>query len=323
MNTETLYAAIGEIREDYIVDAETAFGRAHRPVWKMLAAAGLAVVLLALPVRAEMANGYVSNLLAPLYGSAQTELVDKIGVPVDASVTVGGYTLTADAIIGDRYNIAIVYTLSREDGSPVGDGLHFAEHAGFVGSGGGGGWYGYEPSADGTTLQIIEVWTSSGGLFLNRNATFRFRDLMRFDEELQEDVPVQEGEWQLQFAVRYEDTSVRIPLGDGKVTDAEGTEYEIRKVLLSPVGIHIDFTAPNPHTDDTFIESLGRAFSVSLRLSDGTILAIEDRNLGTRGSEKSAVYTVDFGALFDEPVRLETVKAVIICGMELPVSISG
>lgn len=40
-----------------------------------------------------------------------------------ASVTVNGYTLTADAVIGDRYNIANVYTLTRDDGQPSGERL--------------------------------------------------------------------------------------------------------------------------------------------------------------------------------------------------------
>ena len=73
-----LYEAIGEINDDYIEDAETASAVKHHFRWKPILAACLAIVMLALPVSAEMVNGYVSNLLAPLYGGSQTELVDKI-----------------------------------------------------------------------------------------------------------------------------------------------------------------------------------------------------------------------------------------------------
>lgn len=49
-----------------------------------------AAALLTMTVGAELTAGSVSNLLAPLYGSAQTELVNSVGYPVDASATVNG-----------------------------------------------------------------------------------------------------------------------------------------------------------------------------------------------------------------------------------------
>ena len=118
---EMLYDAIGDVREDWILDAEQAMGKKSQRLWIRLLAASLALALLALPVHAEYDNGYVSNLLAPLFGYAQTELVDSIGVPINASVEVGEYLLTAEAVIGDRYNVAIVYALTRQDGGILPD----------------------------------------------------------------------------------------------------------------------------------------------------------------------------------------------------------
>ena len=120
-----LYDAITEIHDEYILDAENPTMRQNGFRWKPLVAAVLAIILLAIPVSAEVVNGYVSNLLAPLFGGAQTEIVDKIGKPIGATVTADGYTLTADAVIGDQYNVAIVYTLSRDDGQPIPEGTHF------------------------------------------------------------------------------------------------------------------------------------------------------------------------------------------------------
>ena len=81
-------------------------------------AACIALVL-SIALTAEATNGTVSNLLAPIFGGAQTEIVDDIGVPIGASTSVNGYTLTVDAIIGDRYSVMIAYTLSRDDGQPI------------------------------------------------------------------------------------------------------------------------------------------------------------------------------------------------------------
>lgn len=74
-------------------------------------------------------NGYVSNLLAPLYGSTQTELIDKIGVPIGTEAIVDDYKLTADAVIGDKYNFAVVYSLTRVGGQPLEEGLHFENYS--------------------------------------------------------------------------------------------------------------------------------------------------------------------------------------------------
>ena len=49
------------------------------------------VLILSMALTAEATNGTVSNLLAPLFGGAQTEIVDEIGVPIGASTSVNGY----------------------------------------------------------------------------------------------------------------------------------------------------------------------------------------------------------------------------------------
>lgn len=43
---------------------------------------------------------------------AQTEILDWMGVPVGASDTHNGVTITADAIIGDAYSYAVVYSIA-------------------------------------------------------------------------------------------------------------------------------------------------------------------------------------------------------------------
>ena len=61
------------------------------------------------------------EVFAPIFGgsAAQTEVIDKIGHPIGAGDTDNGVTITADAIIGDAYNAAIVYTIRRDDGTAL------------------------------------------------------------------------------------------------------------------------------------------------------------------------------------------------------------
>lgn len=319
MNADTLYEAIGEIRDDFIQDAQTKRPPAHKRVFKSLIAACVTVALLALPVSAEVRNGYVSNLLAPLYGGARTELVDSIGVPVGASVTVGDYTLTADAVIGDRYNIAVVYTLKRNDGEPMPEGIYFAEHTSTLRAGSGGGVRSHELSEDGRSLQIVTQWTSSHALFrFKRNVNVTFQDLVLDDEESGEDILIAEGSWELAFTLRYEDTAVKLPVKNLEVTGIEGNQYQIRKILISPVGIHIDMTAPNLHFTG-FENSLWPDFTVSVLLADGTVIELEDRNMGGKGSSEAPTFDADFGAMFDAPIPVEEMTALIICDTMVPI----
>ena len=312
-----LYDAIGEIHDDYILDAETTVAKDFR--WKPLVAACLAIILLALPVSAEMINGYVSNLLAPLYGGVQTDLVDKIGVPISAETIVGDYKLSADAIIGDKYNFAIVYSLTRTDGQPLEEGLCFENYYNSYRYGSGGGVLSHTLSDDGMTLQIVDQWTSRN-MFLKRNTKVSFDNLRKYSEADQEYYPVQDGCWELQFVVRYEDTSREISVKPFTVTDENGDQYEIKNIVISPVGIHFDMTAPNNYSMEEALPPPYLDFTLSVVLTDDTVIPIEDRNIGSHGNLEDSILEADFGALFDTPIPLENIKALIICDTTLPVS---
>lgn len=288
-----LYDAITEIHDEYIIDAENASKKSHSFRWKPLVAAIIVVVLLAIPVHAEIINGYISNLLAPLYGGAQTEIVDKIGVPIGAETIVGDYKLTADAIIGDRYSFAIVYSLTRLDGTTLDRDLCFQSHSNSYRAGSGAGVLSYELSDDGLTLHVVEQWTSSRK-FLRRNASVCFSNLMKYiddDYEL-----IQKGNWNLEFVIRYEDSSKEVFINPFKVTDSSGDQYEIRSIVISPVGIHFDMTAPNKYNPDENWMPPYADFELSVIMEDDTIIEINDRSMGSGGDLESATHDADFGA---------------------------
>lgn len=323
MRQEQLQSAIGQVDDRYILEAAPGrlsdSGRKRRkilfPPRPAAVAAALALILaVTVPVRAELVNGYISNLFAPLYGSVQTELVDQIGKPIEAAVAVGGYRLSADAIIGDRYNVAIVYSLTRTDGGQLEEGLSFDSYSNTAKRGTGGGSYSFHLSEDNTRLSIVEEWTSAARLRLNRKAIATFTDLMRYDMETQERTLVQEGTWELKYTVRYEDASVRVPAYDTVVEDASGKQYTVHSILISPIGIHLDMTAPN-HSTSYFQEgSLYQDFTVSLILQDGTVKILEDMNIASHGSTEDDTHDADYGAMFDKPISLDQIKEVVICG---------
>ena len=86
--------------------------------WKRSAVAAVAAVAcLCVGAGAVGVTKLASDTFSPVFGSAETEIVDKIGHPIGASATAGGVTITADAIIGDKHHYAIAYTIEKNDGS--------------------------------------------------------------------------------------------------------------------------------------------------------------------------------------------------------------
>lgn len=335
-NSERYHRAFGHIRapEGAAARAEEALDRTpvrrRRPL-KLAAVLAAVLALLLGTAGAELADGAVSNLLAPLYGGAQTEIVDSIGHPVDASATVNGYTLTADAVIGDRHNIAVAFTLSRDDGQPIPKGLTFDdwESNAFDLSpfGGGGGGYGSEERdpEHPDRMRLTYQWTLSGPILL-RNFKLTARDLTVHDYENMSSQVVAEGEWDLSFTLRYRDATVSVPVDSLTVTGPEGGEFEIKKLELSPVGLHIDAVAPNayfglgPDDPPDPFASVMPGFQVLLRLADGTEVDMNRNcNVSGGGSSDAATIKTTYDSFFDSPIPLEDIEAVVICGTEVPI----
>ena len=314
-----LYDAITEIHDEYILDAENASKKRQSFRWKPLVAAVLVIVLLAIPVSAEVVNGYVSNLLAPLFGGAQTEIVDKIGKPIGATVTADGYTLTADAVIGDQYNVAIVYTLSRDDGQPIPEGTHFAEWDTDIiwGASGGGSLTQVKNEEDPSKLHFIESWSRESPL-IGRYVSAYFSELEIYNEN-GEDIPIADGPWELKYTLRYEDTSVNIPVNALKVTDTNGKNYQINKILISNVGLRLEGVIFDPQWRG---EPPFGAFEVCVRTKDGTDTLLEDTNAGGGYSVGDKTAKFHFNAMFEIPFELKKIDALIICGTEYSVSIT-
>ena len=312
-----LYEAIGEIRDPYIAEAEQLLHRKRQPFLRKLAAACIALLLFSLPVCAEVKNGYISNLLAPLYGGAQTKIVESIGVPLNASVTVGDYTLKADAVIGDRYNLTIVYSLTRVDRKKLSEWTRFDDWKSH-GVRRNSGHLSHQLSEDGKTLYLLEKLTGNQPLFLfKRDFQVDFRDLIIWDPENAVGHPLQEGHWQLHFTIRYEDTTETVWRGKKAVTDQNGGVFTIRKIELSPVGMHMDLDLPACYFED--VGKAHGAFRVSLLLQDGTVVTIEDFGMGGGGKSDGKTWDYNFRTMFDIPVQKESIRAILICDTEFPV----
>lgn len=323
MDRNDLYRSFNEIDDEVLYRSEKAGPRAgakRRLLGKRLAAiAACVAILLGVTLTAEATTGSVSNFFAPYFGFAQADLVDAIGRPIGASVSADGYTLTAEAVVGDRYNVAVVYTLRRDDGQPITEKLSFQGWEsnvlfGFFSSGGSGSLSPIEDPDHPDQISFLELWSGSSPLF-GRYVTVSFSDLSIYREG-EDSTVVAEGPWELSYTLRYRDSTQKVPVNRLNVTAEDGRRYQVNQILLSPVGLHLQGVYFDPVWGE---QKVLDEFKVSIKKENGTVLPLEDASGGCSFSEYDTSADFHFEAIFPAPIPLDEISALIICGEEVPI----
>ena len=305
MSRTAVIDSLGRIDDDIIqkVNAARISKKRKLEFRKWISLAACFILVLSVALTAEAADGTVSNLLAPLFGGAQTKITDEIGVPIGASTSVSGYTLSVDAIIGDRYSVMIAYTLSRDDGQPIPNNMEFQSREVWA-------------SGYGTPIIIDEEDPSvahfhermrRNDMLLDRIVTISFSNLII--ENGEEDTIVAEGKWELTFTIRYPDATEKLPVKNFDVTDDGGQKYTVKGIMLSPVGIHLDMVAYEPDSAGGFFKD----FKMSLIMKDGTEVTLANGGGGGNWTEGDKKTDVSYYAEFDIPIPSEDIEAVVIC----------
>ena len=315
MSKNQILDSLGRIDDEVIQNVNEA-RVARKPklqVRRWAAYAACFALIISMALTAEATNGTVSNLLAPLFGGAQTEIVDKIGVPIGASASVNGYTLTMDAIIGDRYSVMVAYTLSRDDGQPIPENIDFRSR-GFSGSG-------YSTKIiinedDPSNAQFHLRWRRNDPI-IGRIVTATFTDLIIDDGE--NDVIHAEGTWEIKYTLRYPDSTEELPVKPFEIVDDGGRRFKVEGIMLSPLGIHLDliFFAPD------YEGGVFKDFTMSLVMTDGTEMLLNDGGGGGSWKEGDKKADVDYYAEFDVPIPRDDIKEIIICGVTYELNTSS
>ena len=306
MNEDHLMDSFGRIDDEVIQKVNLARGKRRKKpnIRRWISLAACFVLIVSAALTAEASNGTVSNLLAPLFGGAQTEIVDKIGVPIGASTSVNGYTLTADAIIGDRYSVLIAYTLTRDDGQPLPENIDY-QYRKVWASG-----YGTRMIIDEDNPSVAHFHERKrrNDILLGRIATVSFSNLIIDNGE--EDIVVAEGTWELTFTIRYPDATEKLPVKSFDVTDDGGRKFRVKEIMLSPVGIHLDLVFFEPDATGGVFKD----FSMSLIMTDGTELPLPDGGGGGGWKEGDKEADISYYANFDTPIPYEEIQSIVICG---------
>lgn len=314
--------------------------RKRRPVFRTaLIAAAMAAVL----VIGSSAAGILPepvDLFVPLFGGsvAQTEIIDKIGHPIGASDTDNGITISADAIMGDRYNAVIVYTISRDDGGRfLPEGLTDASQLTAGGFGGsswtresahGSAWF-VDEDPDDNQVQYVETVSADGPL-TKGTAKSEFWDLSYWDAETENFVPLYEGKWKLRFEVDYEDCS--LSLGEHETFTQDGLEFTINEITISPVAVRAVYTASEAVQwsnagsgrqdpgDARQMERFLHNVEILLTKTDGTVIDLSNSGGSISPDTDAGISLCTKGQVYEEIIPLDEIASISVGGVvyEIP-----
>ncbi len=303
--------------------------RGHAIPLRRVCALGAAAVLTGALCLGAAASGVlkpVAQAFGAVFGTApaQTEIIDRIGYPLDASATVDGVTVQADAIIGDTYSYAIVYSIYREDGQPITadpdpnrDGalaLRFGEwdtDVGHMGGMHGTAWFFDEDPAD-NAVQFVQLLTADAPLEPG-TATVHLADLKQGIGE--DAVMLAEGSWELRFDFAFEDSSLELP--GGQSFSVNGEPAVLNSISISPLSFRIDYTvdtALQPENNSTALTPQ----SVYLTLTDGSRIDLTGFGGGARPEGDTT--RCELSGVFDQILPLDTIESITIGEVTIPVS---
>ena len=260
----------------------------------------------------------------------QTDIMDKRGTAVGAYDTSDGITITIDAIIGDKNNVCIVYTMSNEDGSPIilPDGvkpqdLLFSGGSGseiFCKFGGMSGSLGFEDfdESDGA-LQIVETINTNFEIKQNQKTTANFENLSYFDGDKK--VPISKGKWNIKYNMTYDDSTVKI-LTDEKF-EMNDIAYTVKEVSVSPLAVQTVYMVDKI---PSWVENQAESGKISEEMRDETALFLDDIKIlvNLKNGESIEVSTgasievigeetkVTRGSLYNEIIPLEEIESITV-----------
>ena len=244
---------------DRLTAGESRGGGKVRSIRRTVAVGVAAALLMTMGVGAAVTLTPAGEVFASVFGGApaQTEIMDRMGVPIGASDTSGGVTITADAIIGDTYSYAVVYSIARDDGQPLaedltplggGDGplpLTFDQADTDIGMLGGshGTAYFYDADPADNAIQYVEMMTADTPIEPG-TATATFQNLYLRGEDIQDRNLLAEGSWKIRFQFQFPDSGVSLEAG--QTFRLNGMEATLDRVTISPLSIQVGYTVWAP-----------------------------------------------------------------------------
>ena len=327
---------------DRVAEAAQHPAASRRPIRRIAVVAVAAVLALAIGVGASGMLKSAAEAFAGVFGSSQTEteIVNRIGKPIGASADSDGITISADAIVGDKYNACIVYTVKKNGCStwklpknvPLTN-LNFSEaYCTLTDRGGcsGSAWFTDSNPADNVVQYVESVTTDSPDGLKTGDVTARFHTLSYFDPQTEKQVPLSDGTWKFRFNVSYKDSSVVLHSEKGSFAQ-NGMDFIVKSVSISPVALRVSYSVDSEakwsnqpsgkisKEDEKTEECYLGSVKLLVHCADGH--TIDMTNAGGSVSPKGGKTDCTKGGVFEEILDLNDVTSVTVGGIPYPVNV--
>ena len=207
----------------------------------------------------------VAELFAPYFGTSkkQAEVMGIMGTALDESVTQNGVTLTANGIIGDKYNTELLF----KDETPK------FWNATIV-----------QVSKEKRQIKFL-LRLSSEQPVIQKEFTLHVRDIqLCWPDETGETQThlVAKGNWELTTKTDYSDLSCKLK-GDKTFELLDGHKATLNEAYLSPLGAYFVWTVPEA-------SDYSHAFDITITKTDGTTVSMQYVGGTTAYQKKTARY---------------------------------
>lgn len=261
--------------------------RRQRPSRRPALAGVVLVTILALTA-CGVAIKTLSELYAPYLGSSdsQSAVIEEYGTALEASDTDNGVTISAKAVLGDKHNAWILYTISWDNSADIDlpdnipqspseystntdisflvfddsrEETAMASNVGYT-------WdiIFIDPDPSDNEIELMEHYSFEGDIpFYSVSRTFDSLYWYSYDtcshqvkwldsyflESLNDVHLAIEGHWELDFDASYESCALSVPLEDNATFTYEGRTCEITELTVSPLSAYIEFTYMRTEND--------------------------------------------------------------------------
>lgn len=300
--------------------AEQQNSKKRRPMRRIALVMAAALAILIGTASATGALKSLAEIFSPVLGSSeeQIELMGVMGQSIGVSDTDNGITITADGIIGDKYNACVVYTISWDDSKniPLQNNWQKNQATNLMfefddtdlrdtqGASFGTAWFTDNDPTD-NEIQYCRTISGDAELLLGKvTATF---ENLQYVSDSTEPNTIFEGNWKLQFDANYKDSSVS--LNSGKIFPYKGTNVTISNAIISPIGIHIEIKVDTPSWDSEDLNNI----PLKLTKTNGTVLDLTEKcGYYCWTSDDLTEVIMGKGGTFDEIIPLDDMATLTI-----------
>ncbi len=265
----------------------------------------------------------------------QTEVMGIMGRTLGVSDSDNGVTITAEAVIRDAHSVALLCTISRDNGKPLigsqkpvrqtedGPILGFENGPDVINGYSGGCLFidshFLDPSTTASSLQFVEIIATDNSSYRNaEKIRIKWNNLCALSAVDDSYLPIAQGTWHLTFPLDVEDSTVDLLTGDPWIPAQETFPFEGAAVgptqlSISPLSIHIGFTIAPTY------QGVVQAIPFFLTFTDGSTLDLWD-SMNYIGDQGGCAMVYLCTKVFDEIYPLDTIESVTFGEMVFPVN---